>query len=34
VVFGKYTGTEIEVDGTVYVCMLEEDLFGILRTDE
>jgi chaperonin GroES len=34
VVFGKYSGTVISIDGNPYTCMLEEDLFGVVGGDE
>lgn len=30
VLFGKYSGTEVKVDGEQYVVMREEDIMGIL----
>ena len=30
VLFGKYSGTEVKVDGEHYVVMREEDIMGIL----
>ena len=30
VLFGKYSGTEIKVDGTEYLMMREEDILGIV----
>jgi len=30
VLFGKYSGTEIKIDGKDYVVMREEDLFAII----
>lgn len=30
VVYGKYAGDEIKIDGTEYKVMKEEDIFGIL----
>ncbi len=29
VVYGKYSGTEVEVDGEKYLIMLTSDIFGI-----
>lgn len=31
VLFGKYSGTEIKVDGTDYLMMREEDILGIVE---
>ena len=31
VLFGKYTGTEIKIDGDEHVFMREDDIFGILE---
>ncbi len=31
VLFGKYSGTEIKVDGTEYLMMREDDILGILE---
>ncbi len=30
VLFGKYSGTEVKIDGDQYVVMREEDIMGIL----
>ncbi len=30
VLFGKYSGTEIKIDGTEYLMMKEEDVLGIV----
>ena len=30
VLFGKYSGTEVKVDGKDYVVMREEDIFGVI----
>jgi len=30
VLFGKYSGTEVKVDGEQYIIMREEDIMGIL----
>ncbi len=30
VLFGKYSGTEVKVDGEQYIVMREEDIIGIL----
>lgn len=30
VLFGKYSGTEIKIDGTEYLMMREEDILGIV----
>lgn len=32
VLFGKYSGTEIKIDGTEYLMMREEDILGIVDT--
>ena len=31
VLFGKYSGTEVKVDGTDYLVMREDDIMGILE---
>ena len=31
VLFGKYSGTEVKVDGTEYLVMREDDIMGILE---
>ncbi len=31
VLFGKYSGTEIKVDGSEYLMMREEDILGVLE---
>ena len=31
VLFGKYSGTEVKLDGEEYLMMREEDILGILR---
>jgi chaperonin GroES len=31
VLFGKYSGTEIKVDGTEYLMMREEDILGVME---
>ncbi len=31
VLYGKFTGTEVKVDGINYLMMLESDIMGILR---
>lgn len=31
VLFGKYSGTEIKVDGNEYVMMREEDVLGVME---
>ena len=30
VLFGKYSGTEVKVDGTEYLVVREDDIFGII----
>ena len=32
ILFGKYTGNEIRLDGEEYIIMREEDVLGILGT--
>jgi len=32
ILFGKYTGTEIKIDGEEYIIMREEDVFGLLES--
>ncbi|CAO2836479.1 unnamed protein product [Amaranthus hypochondriacus] len=34
VVYSKYTGTEIEVDGSSHLILKEDDIIGILETDD
>jgi chaperonin GroES len=31
VLFGKYSGTEVKIDGTEYVIMREDDIMGVLE---
>jgi len=31
VIFGKYSGTEVTVDGTEYLILKEEDILGIVK---
>lgn len=31
VLFGKYSGTEVKVNGTEYIVMREEDIMGIIE---
>ena len=31
ILFGKYSGTEIKIDGTEYLMMREEDVLGVLE---
>lgn len=31
VLFGKYSGTEVKIEGTEYLVMREEDLMGVLE---
>jgi chaperonin GroES len=31
VVYGKYSGTEVELDGTKYVILRESDILGVLE---
>ena len=30
ILFGKYSGSEIKLDGTEYIIMREEDVLGVL----
>jgi chaperonin GroES len=30
--FGKYSGSEVKLDGTEYIIMREDDVFGILES--
>lgn len=32
VIFGKYSGTEIKIDGNEYLVMKEEDIIGIINS--
>lgn len=32
ILFGKYTGTEIKLDGIEYIIMREEEVFGLLES--
>jgi chaperonin GroES len=32
ILFGKYSGSETKLDGTEYIIMREEDVFGILAS--
>lgn len=34
VVYSKYTGTELEVDGSSHMILKEDDIIGILETDD
>jgi chaperonin GroES len=31
VLFGKYAGTEIKIDGTDYLIMREDDILGVIE---
>ena len=31
ILFGKYAGTEFQIDGTEYLMMREEDIYGVLN---
>ncbi len=31
ILFGKYTGTEVKVEGREYIIMREDDIFGVLQ---
>ena len=33
ILFGKYSGNEIQLDGTEYIIMREDDVLGVLDTD-
>ena len=33
ILFGKYTGNEIQLDGTEYLVMREEDVLGVLDAE-
>lgn len=30
-IYGKYTGTEIGIDGVKYICVLEQDVLGVFE---
>jgi chaperonin GroES len=32
ILFGKWSGTEVKLDGTEYLVMKESDIFGIIET--
>ncbi|MEJ2027708.1 MAG: co-chaperone GroES, partial [Limibacillus sp.] len=32
VLFGKYSGTEVKIDGEDYLVMREEDIMGVLES--
>jgi chaperonin GroES len=32
ILFGKYSGTEIKIDGSEYLIMREDDVLGVLET--
>jgi len=32
ILFGKYSGTEIKIDGTEYLIMREDDVLGVLES--
>jgi chaperonin GroES len=34
VIFGKYSGTEVEIDGKTYLSIREDDLIAILEEEE
>lgn len=34
VIYSKYSGTEVEVDGTAHLILKEDDIVGILETDD
>jgi chaperonin GroES len=31
VLFGKYSGTDVKIEGTEYVIMREDDIFGVIE---
>ena len=31
ILFGKYSGTEVKIDGTEYLVMREEDIMGVVE---
>jgi chaperonin GroES len=31
ILFGKYSGSEVKIDGTEYLIMREEDVLGVLE---
>jgi len=33
ILFGKYSGSEVKLDGEEYLIMKEEDVLGVLRED-
>jgi len=33
ILFGKYTGNELTLNGTEYIIMREDDVFGVLQRD-
>jgi chaperonin GroES len=33
VLIGKYSGTDVKIDGTEYVILREDDVLGILATE-
>ena len=34
ILFGKYSGTEIKIDGTEYVILREDDVLGVLHAEK
>jgi len=34
VLIGKYSGTDVKIDGTEYVIIREDDVLGVLATDK
>ena len=34
VLFGKYSGTEIKLDGEDYIIMREDEILGVIETDK
>jgi chaperonin GroES len=34
ILIGKYSGTEVKIDGTEYVILREEDVLGVLAADK
>ena len=31
ILFGKYSGTDVKIDGTEYIIMREDDIFGVIE---
>ena len=34
ILIGKYSGTDVKIDGTEYVILREDDVLGVLATDK